>query len=161
MRMSAIGTKRTSWRAWHLSPWGMHLSPLALCCRFQRGCSVFNCMKVAAVFAPKKVYGCSSSEAFNCVHKFQCAATTRARPTSNFCRVHAVLQEGSTQYSQLQIKNRLAPEGCFVGTKFWRLLPKGGGTQRPSQVDFVTTVPSKAHTVPPKGCQKGDTAVSQ
>ena len=70
---------------------GFHLSPLALCCRFQRGCSVFNCMNVAAVFAPKKVYGCPGSVAFNCVPKLQCAAATRTRPTIDFCRVHAVL----------------------------------------------------------------------
>jgi len=39
--------------------------------------SAFNCMNVAAVFAPEKVYECSGSVAFNCVFKFQFAAATR------------------------------------------------------------------------------------
>jgi hypothetical protein len=36
-------------------------------------------MNVAAVFAPKKVYGCSGFGAFNSVLKLKFAATTRAR----------------------------------------------------------------------------------
>ena len=41
--------------------------------------AVFNCMNVATVFAPKKVYGRPDLEAFNCVLKFRFAATTRTR----------------------------------------------------------------------------------
>ena len=59
-----------------------HLSPLALCRRFQRGRSVFNSINVAAVFAPEKMYGCSGSVAFNCVPKFQFAAATRTSMAS-------------------------------------------------------------------------------
>ena len=38
--------------------------------------SPFNCVNVAAVFAPEKIYGCSGAEAFNCLPKFQFAAAT-------------------------------------------------------------------------------------
>ncbi|MGA7167052.1 MAG: hypothetical protein WBX37_24350, partial [Pseudolabrys sp.] len=58
---------------------GLTSCPLALCRRFQRECSVFNCMNAAAVFAPEKIYGCSGFVAFNCVPKFQFAAATRTR----------------------------------------------------------------------------------
>ena len=36
-------------------------------------------MNVAAVFAPKKVYGCSGYQGFNCDLKIQRAAATRTR----------------------------------------------------------------------------------
>jgi hypothetical protein len=45
-------------------------------------------MNVAAVFAPEKVYGCPGSVAFNCVPKFQFAATTRALTDAD---IHGVL----------------------------------------------------------------------
>ena len=70
---------------------GFHLSPLALCCRFQCGCSVFNSMNVAAVFAPEKVEGCAGSVALNCVPERQFAATTRTRLLVDMGRLHGVL----------------------------------------------------------------------
>jgi hypothetical protein len=46
-------------------------------------------MNVAAVFAPKKVYGCSGSEAFKSVPKLQCAAAARTKQT-DAGRLHGV-----------------------------------------------------------------------
>ena len=51
--------------------------------------STFDRMNVAAVFAPKKVYGCSGSHAFNCDPKFQSVAATRTRLT-DAGRLHGV-----------------------------------------------------------------------
>jgi hypothetical protein len=110
---------------------GFHLSPLALCCRFQRACSVFTRMNVAAVFAPEKVLECCGGGAFNCVPIHQFTATTWT--TSDFCRVHAVLLRSP------QIKNRAAPEVVPEEPKFSGFSQvndcyKSGGTQRPSTV---------------------------
>jgi hypothetical protein len=46
-------------------------------------------MNVAAVFAPKKVYGCSGYQGFNCDLKIQRAAATRTRLT-DAGRLHGV-----------------------------------------------------------------------
>ena len=77
-------------------------------------------MNVAAVFAPKKVYECSGSVAFNCVPKLQFAAATRTRPT-DAGRLHRVpprLREVRRRVQIVPMKMRFA---C-----------QGGGTQRPS-----------------------------
>ena len=56
--------------------------------------SAFNCVNVAAIFAPKNVYGCSSSVAFHCVPKLQIAATARTMLTG---RLHGVLHGWSAR----------------------------------------------------------------
>jgi hypothetical protein len=62
-------------------------------------------MNVAAVFAPEEIYGCSGSVAFNCVPKFQFAATARTRLTGT--DIHGVpprLREGRRRYQIVPMK---------------------------------------------------------
>jgi len=57
------------------------LAPIALGRRVPCRCSVFICANVAAVFAPKDVYGCPGSVVFNRLLEFQFAATSWTRLT--------------------------------------------------------------------------------
>jgi len=62
-------------------------------------------MNAAAVFAPEKVYRCSGSVAFNCVPKFQFAATARTRLTGT--DIHGVpprLREVRRRYQIVPMK---------------------------------------------------------
>ena len=82
-------------------------------------------MNAAAVLAPKKVYGYSGSDAFNCVPDFQFAVTTRARLTGAR-RLHGV----APRLGAVRRRNQIVPiknavcAGCYQRDTifFWRLL---------------------------------------
>ena len=89
---------------------------------------MFNRMNVAAVFAPKKVYGCSGYQGFNCDLKIQRAAATRTRLT-DAGRLHGVPPWlGAVRRGDqiVPMKNAVCTGRCLRDTKF-EASRKGGG----------------------------------
>jgi len=96
----------------------LKLTPLALGCRVPHGCSLFVYMNVAAVFAPKKIYGCPGSVAFNRVPKLRFAATALTGLTD--ADIHEV---PSTRLREVRRRQQIVPTKPDLHD-----CDKGGGT---------------------------------